>query len=127
MQSFPFGSAQATETFAENCLSPRMPATVSTKSSRPIRRKRASRRKAASLHAAVLVKVRNMITTGELAPGARLTERILTHKLGVSRTPLREALKILAHEGLVELLPNCGARVTRLTVENARLLFEVIE
>lgn len=84
-------------------------------------------RQPASLHAAVLAKVRDMITTGELEPGAHLTERILTTKLHVSRTPLREALKILAHEGLVELLPNCGACVTRLTVENARLLFEVIE
>jgi DNA-binding GntR family transcriptional regulator len=104
-----------------------MPAPAPTKSPRPARKKLSNRRPARSLHAAVLVKVRNMITTGELAPGARLTERILTDKLRVSRTPLREALKILAHEGLVELLPNCGARVTRLTVEDARLLFEVIE
>jgi DNA-binding GntR family transcriptional regulator len=103
-----------------------MPAPAPTKIPRRARMK-ASRGRPASLHAAVLVKVRNMITTGELEPGAHLTERILTDKLHVSRTPLREALKILAHEGLVELLPNCGARVTRLTVENARLLFEVIE
>lgn len=103
-----------------------MPSQVPIKAPRRARKK-AARRRPASLHAAVLVKVRNMITTGELPPGAHLTERILTDKLGVSRTPLREALKILAHEGLVELLPNCGARVTRLTAENARLLFEVIE
>jgi DNA-binding GntR family transcriptional regulator len=103
-----------------------MPSPVPTKAPRRARSK-AARRRPASLHAAVLVKVRNMITTGELAPGAHLTERVLTDKLRVSRTPLREALKILAHEGLVELLPNCGARVTRLTAENARLLFEVIE
>ncbi len=87
----------------------------------------ARRRRPASLHAGVLHKVRDMITTGELEPGVHLTERILTEKLRVSRTPLREALKILAHEGLVELLPNCGAQVTRLTAENARQLFEVIE
>ncbi len=95
---------------------------------RPTRKPTARRgRRPASLHAAVLHKVRDMITTGELKPGVHLTERILTKQLGVSRTPLREALKILAHEGLVELLPNCGAQVTRLTAENARLLFEVIE
>ncbi len=68
-----------------------------------------------------------MITTGELAPGVRLTERVLTERLSVSRTPLREALKVLAHEGLVDLLPNCGARVTRLTAPDARHLFEVLE
>src|SRR5476651_1586872 len=127
MQSSPDGAAQATQTFAEYARHPlAMPAPAPTKIPRRARTK-ASRGRPASLHAAVLVKVRNMITTGELEPGAHLTERILTDKLRVSRTPLREALKILAHEGLVELLPNCGARVTRLTVENARLLFEVIE
>ena len=81
----------------------------------------------ATLHSEVLAKVRDMITTGELEPGVRLTERVLTEQLGVSRTPLREALKVLAHEGMVELLPNCGARVTRLRVDDARHLFEVIE
>ena len=107
-----------------------MPATVPpTKPLSRTARKPAARRgrRPASLHAAVLHKVRDMITTGELKPGVHLTERILTKQLGVSRTPLREALKILAHEGLVELLPNCGAQVTRLTAGDARLLFEVIE
>ncbi len=80
-----------------------------------------------SLHESVRARVRDMITTGELEPGVRITERILTAKLHVSRTPLREALKVLAHEGLVELLPNCGARVTKLTEDDARHLFEVIE
>ncbi|MCC6212619.1 MAG: GntR family transcriptional regulator, partial [Burkholderiales bacterium] len=46
--------------------------------------------------------------------GARLNERLLTGQLGVSRTPLREAFKVLATEGLVELLPNRGAVVTQL-------------
>ena len=106
-----------------------MPAATAKKAVRrpPTKPAARRRRRPASLHAAVLAKVRDMITMGELEPGAHLTERILTSKLRVSRTPLREALKILAHEGLVELLPNCGARVTRLTAENARLLFEVIE
>lgn len=78
------------------------------------------------LHQNVLGTVRDLITQGEFAPGARLTERILTERLRVSRTPLREALKVLAHEGLVELLPNCGARVTKLTADDVRHLFAVI-
>ena len=78
------------------------------------------------LHENVLGTLRDLISQGEFAPGARLTERVLTARLGVSRTPLREALKVLAHEGLVELLPNCGARVTKLTAEDVRHLFAVI-
>ncbi len=78
------------------------------------------------LHENVLGALRDLITQGIFPPGARLTERILTERLQVSRTPLREALKVLAHEGLVELLPNCGARVTVLTANDVRHLFSVI-
>jgi DNA-binding GntR family transcriptional regulator len=53
-----------------------------------------------------------LIVQGSLAPGSRLNERLLTAKLGVSRTPLREAFKVLATEGLVELLPHRGAIVS---------------
>jgi DNA-binding GntR family transcriptional regulator len=56
-----------------------------------------------------------MIVTGELAPGGRLNERVLCEILQVSRTPLREAYKILAKEGLISLLPNRGAIVTRMS------------
>jgi DNA-binding GntR family transcriptional regulator len=52
-----------------------------------------------------------MIVQGRLAAGERLNERLLTAQLGLSRTPLREAIKVLATEGLVELLPNRGAIV----------------
>jgi DNA-binding GntR family transcriptional regulator len=52
-----------------------------------------------------------MIVQGRLAAGDRLNERLLTAQLGLSRTPLREAFKVLATEGLVELLPNRGAIV----------------
>ena len=97
------------------------------RASKPAPRAAARQARPATLHAEVLAKVRDMITTGELEPGVRLTERVLTEKLGVSRTPLREALKVLAHEGMVELLPNCGARVMRLRLDDARHLFEVIE
>jgi DNA-binding GntR family transcriptional regulator len=55
-----------------------------------------------------------MIVQGRLPAGGRLNERLLTTQLGVSRTPLREAFKVLATEGLVELLPNRGAVVTQM-------------
>jgi DNA-binding GntR family transcriptional regulator len=55
--------------------------------------------------------IRDMIVQDLLPPGARIRERTLAQQLEVSRTPLREALKVLATEGLVELLPNRGALV----------------
>jgi DNA-binding GntR family transcriptional regulator len=70
--------------------------------------------------------IRDMIIEGELAPGPRISERELCARFGVSRTPLREALKVLASEGLVELTPNRGARVIRLTEADARDMFEVM-
>lgn len=63
------------------------------------------------LHEEAAERLRDLIEQGRLAPGARLNERLLTAQLGVSRTPLREAFKVLATEGLVELLPNRGAIV----------------
>jgi len=66
------------------------------------------------LHEEAADRLRELIEQGRLAPGARLNERLLTAQLGVSRTPLREAFKVLATEGLVELLPNRGAAVTQL-------------
>lgn len=78
------------------------------------------------LHHEVAARLRDMIIQGELAPGARLNERVLCQQLGISRTPLREALKVLATEGLVELLPNRGAVVTQLTLRAVREIFEVM-
>src|SRR5215212_6767162 len=66
------------------------------------------------LHEEVIDQLRDRIVQGELAPGARLNERVLCAQLGISRTPLREAIKMLATEGLVELVPNRGAIVTPL-------------
>jgi DNA-binding GntR family transcriptional regulator len=78
------------------------------------------------LHKLVVEQIQQMIIEGGLAPGTRLNERLLCEKLGVSRTPLREALKILAALGLVELLPNRGAAVVRLTAKDIGETFEVI-
>ena len=86
----------------------------------------AFRAKTPTLHHGVLSSLRDLIVHNELLPGTRLTESSLCERLSVSRTPLREALKVLSHEGLVEILPNRGARVVRLTQEDVRHLFEVI-
>ena len=75
-----------------------------------------------ALHAGVSARLKAMIIEGELPPGARLNERVLSEKLDVSRTPLREAFKMLAGIGLVELLPNRGAVVARLEPEQVELL-----
>ena len=66
------------------------------------------------LHEDAIEQLRAMIVYGELAPGDRLNERVLCEQFAISRTPLREAFKLLALEGLVELLPNRGAIVARL-------------
>src|SRR5580704_10409316 len=71
-----------------------------------------------SLHGELLGALRELINHGDLAPGTRVPERELCQRFGVSRTPLREALKVLAAEGLVELLPNRGARVAALADEH---------
>ncbi|MEX1082327.1 MAG: GntR family transcriptional regulator [Halofilum sp. (in: g-proteobacteria)] len=79
-----------------------------------------------SLHTEVVTQVRDMIVRGDIAPGERLREREICEQLGISRTPLREALKVLAAENMVELLPNRGAQVTQPTVEEIEELFEIL-
>ena len=78
------------------------------------------------LHQEVAVRLRQRIVEGHLAPGAKLNERELSESLKVSRTPLREAIKMLAAEGLVELLPNRGAAVARMSAQDVADTFEVI-
>lgn len=70
--------------------------------------------------------LRDRIIRGDMPPGERIVERALCELLAVSRTPLREALKLLEVEGLVELSQNRGARIMSFTPEEARNLFEVI-
>ncbi|HTV70474.1 MAG TPA: GntR family transcriptional regulator [Rhizobiaceae bacterium] len=81
---------------------------------------------ATSLHAELLEQLREYIAEGNLADGMRIPERILCEKFQISRTPLREALKVLAAEGLIELLPNRGARVRRLSERELRELFDLM-
>ncbi|MGI9117337.1 MAG: GntR family transcriptional regulator [Gaiellales bacterium] len=61
--------------------------------------------------------LRERIRTGELPAGTRLRQEVLAEELGISRTPLREAMRLLAADGLVELEPNRGAVVTALSRE----------
>src|ERR1700682_3902133 len=79
-----------------------------------------------SLHDETVARLRVMITEGDLLPGSRIAERELCDRFGISRTPLREALKVLASEGLIELLPHRGARVTRLSEVELRDAFEIV-
>jgi DNA-binding GntR family transcriptional regulator len=79
------------------------------------------------LHEEVVNRIRAMLLDGEVPPGARIPERDLCDKLQISRTPLREALKVLAAEGLVQLLPNRGSRAAKLTDQDMHDLFEVCQ
>jgi len=80
----------------------------------------------ATLPASAAERLRELIIEGRLAPGARLNERALCAELGISRTPLREALRALAADGLVALHPNRGAHVVQLSVADIRESFEVM-
>jgi len=79
-----------------------------------------------NLHAEVTTRLRDLIVEGVIPPGARLNERVLCEQLQVSRTPVREALKVLAAEGLAELLPNRGAVVTPISIAEIDHVFEVL-
>jgi DNA-binding GntR family transcriptional regulator len=67
-----------------------------------------------------------MIVEGDLAVGERLHDANLAATLQVSRTPIREAIKLLATEGLVDLLPGRGARVSDFSIDDIKQLFEAI-
>jgi len=79
-----------------------------------------------SLHDEVASRVRDMIIEGRLAPGERIYEEQLAKILGVSRTPMREALKTLASEGLVELAAARGALVKRFSPKDVRDMLDVL-
>ncbi|MES2634930.1 MAG: GntR family transcriptional regulator [Pseudomonadota bacterium] len=80
----------------------------------------------AALHDQVAHRLRQMLVENRIAPGAKLNERELAEVLQVSRTPLREAIKMLAAEGLVELVPNRGAIAVSLTEADVLNTFEVM-
>ena len=79
-----------------------------------------------TLPQAAAERLRALIIEGALAPGTRLNERELSEQLGVSRTPLREAFRLLAADGLLVQLPNRGVQVAALSREDVRHAFEVM-
>jgi DNA-binding GntR family transcriptional regulator len=79
-----------------------------------------------SLHAELTERVRELILEGRLEPGKKISERTLCAAIGVSRTPLREALKVLASEGIVTLSPNRGASVSPITRREIVEVFELL-
>ena len=78
------------------------------------------------LHDELVERIRDMIIEGQLAPLTRIHEGQLGDALGVSRTPLREALKFLASEGLLELVPGRGAIVRKLMPKDVRDMLDVL-
>ena len=80
----------------------------------------------ASLHEEVAARLRSMVFERALAPGQWVDELALARDWQISRTPLREALKVLAAEGLVTLVPRQGCRVTEVSEDDAEQLFPVM-
>ena len=79
-----------------------------------------------ALHDEVTLRLRDMIVEGQLEAGARIQEMELAQVLGVSRTPIREAIKVLASEGLVDMLPLKGAVVKQFSDKDAQDMLKVI-
>jgi DNA-binding GntR family transcriptional regulator len=79
-----------------------------------------------SLHASLVAPLREMILSGELRPGEKVPEEQLCEQFGVSRTPIREALKVLAAEGVLQILPHRGAIVSRITEDQINEMFPIM-
>lgn len=79
-----------------------------------------------SLHEELVARLRTMIVDGTMPPGKKVPEKDLCERFAVSRTPLREALKVLAADGLLYLEPNRGAWVTELTESEVSEVFPVL-
>jgi DNA-binding GntR family transcriptional regulator len=75
----------------------------------------------------ILRGVRDLILDGQLAPGERIRQERLAERYGVSRIPVREALRLLENEGLVTLVPHSGARVARLDFDECMELYRLRE
>lgn len=78
-----------------------------------------------SIREAAYKHLRGAILSGSLLPGERISEPALAETLGLSRTPIREALQTLAKEGLVEVIPHKGARVRQLSVKEIEEVYQV--
>jgi DNA-binding GntR family transcriptional regulator len=79
-----------------------------------------------SLHDETVKRIREMILRGALAGGEKIDEKGLSERMGVSRTPIREALRTLSSEGYIDLVPRRGAFVARVSDADIKELFEVM-
>ena len=78
-----------------------------------------------SLMVVVLDTVRTRILTGELKPGSKINESDVASRLGISRSPVREAFRVLEREGLIVTLPRKGSYITDISLQDLRELFEI--
>ncbi len=78
------------------------------------------------LHQEAVALLRKLILSGELSPGERLREVLISQQLGMSRTPVREAFRTLAAEGLIDLLPNRSVVVSELDRSEITDIFSVL-
>jgi DNA-binding GntR family transcriptional regulator len=79
-----------------------------------------------TLHEEIADNLREMIMSGELREGDKIKENELCDLMGISKTPLREALRVLSAEGLIRLIPNRGSYVTTPTFEEIKEMFDVM-
>lgn len=79
-----------------------------------------------TLHQQVAERIREMIRKGSLVRGQKINEKYLCEAMGVSRTPVRESLRILNSEGLIDLIPHKGAFVSQPRIEDIKDMFEVM-
>ena len=79
-----------------------------------------------TLHQSLVTRIGQMIQDGELAPGMRLSEAALCQQFDVSRTPLREALKVLTSEGYLVWRANRGITVAQIEIDEVRAAFELL-
>lgn len=85
-----------------------------------------NRIRATTLHQEIVSRIRKMIQKGTLVRGQKVNEKDLCDAMGVSRTPVREALRQLTSEGLIQLIPHKGAFVSQPCMEEISDLFEVM-
>ena len=79
-----------------------------------------------TLHEEIANSLREMIMSGELMEGDKIKENELCALMDISKTPLREALRVLSAEGLIQLIPNRGSFVTTPTIEEIKEMFDVM-
>lgn len=80
-----------------------------------------------SLALVVLDEIRGRILTGDFRPGQKINESEIATKLGISRSPVREAFRVLEGEGLICTLPRKGSFITEISIQDLEELFEIRE